>query len=51
MQSTNITFDVIAIAETTIPKTVSVTENLVLNNYSFEHTPTQSSAGDTSTYS
>ena len=51
VQSTNITFDVIAITQTTIPKTVSVTENIVLNNYSFEHTPTQSSAGDTSTYS
>ena len=44
LQSTNINFDVIAIAESRIPKNVSVTQNIVLNNYSFEHTPTESSA-------
>ena len=47
LQSTNINFDVIVITETRIPKNVSVTQNIVLNNYSFEHTPTGSSAGGT----
>ena len=50
LQSTNINFDVIAITETRIPKNVSVTQNIVLNNYSFEHTPTESSAGGTLLY-
>ena len=39
LQSTNINFDVIAITETRMPNNVSVTQNIVLNNYSFEHTP------------
>ena len=47
LRSTNINFNVIAITETRIPKNVSVTQNIVLNNYSFEHTPTESSAGGT----
>ena len=42
LQSTNINFDVIAITETKIPKNVSVTQNIVFNNYSFEHIPTDS---------
>ena len=50
LQSTNINFDVIAITETRIPKNVSVTQNIVLNNYSFEHTFTESSAGGTLPY-
>ena len=50
LQSTNINFDVIAITETRIPKNVVSTENIVLNNYSFEHTPTESSAGGTLPY-
>ena len=45
LQSTNIHFDIIAITETRIPKNVSVNENIELSNYSFEHTPTESSAG------
>ena len=40
LQCTNINFDVIAITETRITKNVSVTQNIVLNNYFFEHTPT-----------
>ena len=28
--------------ETRIPENVSITQNIVLNNYSFEHTPTES---------
>ena len=50
LQSTNINFDVIAITDTRIPKNNSVTQNFVLNNYSFEHTPTESSAGGTLLY-
>ena len=50
LQSTNINFGVIAITETRIPKNVSVTQNIVLNNYSFEHTPTESSARGTLLY-
>ena len=30
--------------ETRIPKNVSVIQNIILNNYSFEHIPTESSA-------
>ena len=50
LQSTNINFDVIAITDTRIPKNNSVTQNFVLNNYSFEHAPTESSAGGTLLY-
>ena len=50
LQSTNINFDVIAITETRIHRNVSVKQNIVLNNYSFEHTPTESSAGGTTLY-
>ena len=50
LQSTNIDFDLIAITGTRIPKNVSVTQNSVLNNYSFEDAPTESSAGDTFLY-
>ena len=45
LQLTNIHFDVIAITETRITKNISVTQNIELSNYSFEHTPTESSAG------
>ena len=37
--------DIIAISETRITKQVSVLNNLNLNNYSFEFTPTKTSAG------
>ena len=36
--------------ETRIPKNGSVTQNTVLNNYSSEHTPTESSPGGTLLY-
>ena len=49
-KSININFDVIAITETRIPKNVSITQNIVLNNYSFGHTPTEFSAGVTLLY-
>ena len=40
-------FDIIAISETRITKQVSLSNNLNLNNYSFEFTPTETSAGGT----
>ena len=43
-------FDIIAISETKITKQVSLLNNLNLNNYSFEFTPTETSAGDTLPY-
>ena len=39
-----------AITETRIPKNASVIENIELSNYSFEHTPTESSVGGTLQY-
>ena len=43
-------FDIIAISETRITKKVSLLNNLNLNNYSFEFTPTETSAGGTLLY-
>ena len=43
-------FDIIAISETRIIKQVSLLNNLNLNNYSFEFTPTETSAGGTLIY-
>ena len=40
LQSTNIQFDVIAITKTRITQNTSVTQNIELRNYSFEHTGT-----------
>ena len=40
LQSTNILLDVIVITETRIMKNISVTQNIELNNSSFEYTPT-----------
>ena len=40
-------FDIIAISETRITKQVSLLNNLKLNNYSFEFTPAETSAGGT----
>ena len=40
-------FDIIAISETRITKQASLLNNLNLNNYSFEFTPTETSAGGT----
>ena len=50
LQFTNINFDVIATTETRIPKYVSVTQNIELNNYSFEHISTESSTGGSLLY-
>ena len=43
-------FDIIAISETRITKQVSLLNNLNLNNYSFEFTPTETSVGGTLLY-
>ena len=43
-------FDIIAVSETRISKKTSLTSNINLNNYSFETTPTESTAGGTMLY-
>ena len=43
-------FDIIAISETRITKQVSLLSDFNLNNYSFEFTPTETSAGGTLLY-
>ena len=43
-------FDIIAISETRITKQGSLSNNLNLNNYSFEFTPTETSTGGTLLY-
>ena len=50
MNCTKTKFDIIAISETRITKQVSLLNNLNLNNYSFEFTPTETSAGGTLLY-
>ena len=50
LSCTNKNFDVIAISETRITKNISLTNNLTMNNFSFEFTPTESSAGGTLLY-
>ena len=50
LNCTKIFFDIIAINETRITKQVSLLNNLNLNNYSFEFTPTETSAGGTLLY-
>ena len=45
LNCTKKSFDIIAISETRITKQVSLSNNLNLNNYSFEFTPTETSAG------
>ena len=49
LSCTKTKFDIIAISETRITK-VSLSNNLNLNNYSFEFTPTETSAGGTFFY-
>ena len=50
LSSTKTFFDIIAVSETRITKQVSLLKNLDLNHYSFEFTPTETSAGDTLLY-
>ena len=47
---TNKNADIIAITETRITKNVSLTNYLIIKNYSIEFTPTESSAGGTLLY-
>ena len=50
LSCTKTKFDIIAISETRITKQVSLLNNLNLNNYSFEFTPTETCAGGTLLY-
>ena len=50
LKCTNKSFDIIAVSETRISKKTSLTCNINLKNYSFESTPTESSAGGTLLY-
>ena len=50
LSCTRKTFDIIAISETRITKNISLLNNLNLNNYSFEFTLTEISAGGTLLY-
>ena len=50
LSCTRTKFDIIAISETRITRKVSVLNNLNLNNYSLEFTPTETSAGGTLLY-
>ena len=43
-------FDIIAISDTRITKNINKISNIYLNNYAFEFTPTESSAGGTLIY-
>ena len=50
LSCTKTKFDIIAISETRITRQVSLLNNLNLNNYSFEFTPNETSAGGTLLY-
>ena len=50
LQAKNINFDIIAISESTTNKNINKISNINLNNYAFEFTPTESSAGGTLIY-
>ena len=50
LSSTKKVFDIIAVSETRITKQASLLNNLNLNHYSFEFTPTETSAGGTLLY-
>ena len=50
LSCTQMNFDIIAISETRVPKNISLLNNLNFNNYSFEFTPTETSAGGTLLY-
>ena len=50
LSCTKIFFDIIAVSETRITKNISLLNNLNLNNYSFEFTPTETCAGGTLLY-
>ena len=47
LKITNMNFDIIAISKTRITRNVNKITNVNINNYAFEFTPTESSAGGT----
>ena len=47
LNCTKTKFDIIAVSETRLTKQVSLSNNLNLNNYSFEFAPTETSASGT----
>ena len=49
-KTTNINFDIKAISEPSITKNINKISNINLDNYAFEFTPTESSAGGTLIY-
>ena len=50
IKSTNINFDITAISETRILKDTNIVKNINTPNFSFEFTPTESTAGGTLLY-
>ena len=50
LKCANKNFEIIAVSETRISKKTSLTSNINLNNYYFETTPTESTAGGTMLY-
>ena len=50
LSCTNKNFDIISISKTRKTKNISLTNNLTMNNFSFEFTPNESSAGGTLLY-
>ena len=50
LKTTNMNFDIIAISETRITENMNKITNININNYAFEFTPTESSAGGTLIY-
>ena len=50
LSSTKTVFNIIAVSETRTTKQISLLKNLNLNHYSFEFTPTETSAGGTLLY-
>ena len=50
IKSTNINFNIIAISETRILKDINIVKNINIPNFSFEFTPTESTAGGTLLY-
>ena len=51
IKSTNKTFNFVAVSKTRITRNTSKLYNIILKSYSFESTPTESSAGGTFLYS
>ena len=50
LKTTNTNFDIIAISETRILKNTKIVKNINIPNFSYEFTPTESTAGGTLIY-